>query len=158
MKKNRLILLPILAVIMLAISLLLVEHFHTPAWRAKLNQYVAYIHQTGQTTSDVIASTPATSPASFTPSMSAESYGDNVIYDTSHSLNEQISAGLQPIPYPPDQVVCVLMDVDGQRQLVYVALHSDLYNADWIVHISSESWGSSTLQSQLATIGCSLDI
>ena len=157
MKKRRLILVPLTVVIVLISGWLLINHFQTPAWHAKLDQYLVYLRQTGQSTTRVIATDPAVSPANFTSTMSAETYGDSVIFETSHNLYEEVSTGLQPMPYPPQEVMCVLMDVDGERQVVYVALHSDLYNADWIVHISPEPWGSSMLQSQLVSLGCTLE-
>jgi hypothetical protein len=59
--------------------------------------------------------------------------------------------------YPPQQLICVLLNVDSQQQLVYVALHNNPDDANWVVHISSESWGSPLLPVQLSSIGCSLE-
>ena len=157
MKKKILILIPILAVIFLTTGMLLLTRLQTPAWKTKLNQYLSYLQQTGQASHRVISTSTAASPAKFTPAMSAESYGDNVIFQTSHTSLTEYTAGLKLLPYPPDQVVCALLDVNGQQQLVFIALHNDLYNAEWIVHISPEPWGSSTLQTHLNALGCSLD-
>ncbi len=157
MKKKILILVPILAVIFLAAGMLLLTRLQAPGWKAKLNQYLSYLQQTGQVSHRVISTSTAASPANFTPAMSAESYGDNVIFQTSHSSSSEYTAGLKLLPYPPDQVVCALLDVNGQHQLVFIALHNDLNNADWIVHISPEPWGSSTLQTHLDALGCSLE-
>lgn len=157
MKKRVLIFIPILVVLVLVVTLLLLNNRQTPAWKAKLNQYLSYLRETGKSSYLVLSTAYASQPANFTPAMSAESYSDSVIFQTTHNTNAQYSSGLEPMPYPPDEVVCVLLKDGGQQQLVYIALHNSLYNADWIVHISPDPWGSFALQSNLDRLGCSLD-
>jgi hypothetical protein len=139
----------------LAITLLLLNNHQAPAWRAKLNQYPTYLRTTGKDSYHVLTSAHANQPVNFTPGMSAETFNDSVIFDPSYNLTPH-SAELQPMPYPPQEVVCVLLGDGGQLQLVYVTLHSNLYNADWIVHIPTDPWDSSMLRSSLASLGCSL--
>ncbi len=158
MKKKIAYILPIAVLLTLTAALFALNRSQIPAWRVKLNQYITYLQDTGQSSSRVISTTTATLPSNFSPAMSGESYGDNIIFETSHSLNSEVSTTLQPVPYPPAQVMCVLLSIDGQQQLVFVALHQGLYNADWIVHISPDSWGSPALQENMATLGCSLDV
>ncbi len=158
MKKKRRFIVPFVVVLLLTAGLILLNRYQTPAWKAKLNQYITFLGATGQSSSRVISMSTAALPGNFSPAMSAESYGDNIIFETSRSLSSEVSTTLQPVPYPPSQVMCVLLSVNGQQQLVFVALHHSLYNADWIVHISSDSWGSSALQQNLDTLGCSLDV
>jgi hypothetical protein len=67
------------------------------------------------------------------------------------------SLSLEPIPYPPEQVMCVLVEVADQPQLLYVSLHNSLYNADWIVHVSNDPWGSPFLRSRMDALDCAID-
>ncbi len=157
MKKRIFIFIPILVALIVIAVLQLVNQGQTPGWQARLNQYLTFLQQTGQHSSRVITAAPATSPDNFTPSMSAESYSDSTIFETTHPQSTGYSISLQPIPYPPDEVMCVLLNIDNQQQLVYVALHDSLYNADWIVHIAVDPWGSATLHSNLVSLGCPLD-
>ena len=90
--------------------------------------------------------------------MSVESYSPGVIFETSMNSNPEYTAGLLPLPCPPDEVWCVLLKGGNQQQLVYMALHNSLYNADWVVHIPSEPWDSPGLQINLQNLGCSFDI
>jgi hypothetical protein len=156
MNKRNLIFIPVATVLFVSAILLLLNHRQTPAWQAKLDQYLAFLKQTGQHSYQVLSVDTAASPANFTPTMSAESYSESVIFETTHTQDTEYTIGLQPMPYPPQQVMCVLLNIDNQPQLVYIALHNSLYNADWIVHISPETWGSLTLKIQLDSIGCSL--
>jgi hypothetical protein len=52
------------------------------------------------------------------------------------------AAGRIPVPYPAQQVWCAWLEpvADGgpaRQQLIFVALHQDLYNAAWLVHQAS---------------------
>lgn len=156
--KNRIVfLIPISALLIVAAILLVLNRRATPSWESRLDQYLAYMRKTSQLSLQVVATTPAISPAKFSPAMSGETFSDSIIFQTTHTLSTDYSADLIPIPYPPNEVMCVLLKTGSQHQLVYVALHNSLYNADWIVHVSPDPWGSSILQSSLDAIGCSLD-
>jgi hypothetical protein len=44
---------------------------------------------------------------------------------------------LRPLPFPPEEVWCVLLGRGSQATssgVVFVALHQDIHNADWVVH------------------------
>jgi hypothetical protein len=157
MKKHLLVYIPTLLVIVVMVALLLLSNRQTPAWKTKLDQYLTYLGTTGQPSYQLISAVPASQPANFTPAMSAESFSDSVIFQTDLNIIDQTSAGTQPIPYPPDAVWCVLLTDGGQKQMIYIALHNSLYNADWIVHISTDPWGSPELQTSLDRLGCILN-
>jgi len=156
MKKLVLIAIPILVVLALVITLVVLNNLQTPAWKASLDRYMLFLMSTDKLAYHVLSTSTASQPGHFTPEMSADSFSDSVIFEANLNPNLDTAAGLQPVPYPPQKVVCVLIGNGGPHQLVYVALHTSLYNADWIVHISADPWGSSTLQTTLDNLGCSL--
>ncbi len=157
MKRRGLLLIPLLAIFIAVMSFILVDQHKTPTWQARLDQYLGYLRQIGGSSPRVISATPALSPINFTPGMSSETNSADVVFLTTHGQGGNYFADLQPLPYPPEQVMCVLLDVSGQNELVYVALHNNSSNNDWIVHISPEPWGSYALQTHLSSLGCSLD-
>lgn len=157
MKKRTLAFIPLLALPVIIGAWLVISWRQTPAWKTTLNGYITFLRETGQASYQVVSSTRAASPASFTTAMSAETYTDSPVFQSNHGPNASYSAALESLPYPPEEVVCVLLKGAGQQQLVYVALHNSLYNADWIVHVAPEPWGSPILQSHLASLGCGMD-
>ena len=157
MKKRSLIFILILAVLNTAFGIILLDQRMAPPWQVRLNQYLAYLRERGITSPQVVSIAHAMSPINFSPGMSSETYSPNVSFQTARSQGRDFAADHQTLPYPPEEVMCVLLEVDGQNELVYVALHSNLNNNDWIVHISPEPWGSPVLQSHLSSLGCSLD-
>jgi hypothetical protein len=67
------------------------------------------------------------------------------------------SLGARALPFPPADLWCVLLDeVGGKGRAVFLALHEDIYNADWIVHETSGAPGDAALTARLATVGCNL--
>lgn len=88
-------------------------------------------------------------PWNFRAEMSARSFGDSVYYLTDESYGAKHS-GLTPLFYPPNDIWCVFFQESDQvPQIVYVAAHVDLYNADWILHEpANENLGG------IETIGC----
>ncbi len=155
--KKRLIYIPTVAVLVVIIALLWIDHRQTPAWKNKLDQYLEYLRSVGEPAYQVVNAVQASQPTKFTPVMSTGSSSGSVILPTPDSLDGQYLSSLQPLSYPPDQVWCVLLKDTGAQQLVIVALHTSLYDASWIVHVPPDPWGSPTLQSSLSIIGCNFD-
>jgi hypothetical protein len=156
MKKRSLIIIPFLAVILLVVVILVIDSQRTPAWRVKIDHYIAFLRATNHPSYHIESTASAAQPSNFSASMSVETYSDSALFQTSSGSGTSYSAELEPLPYPPEQVMCVLLQDGGQLQLVYVALHNNLYNADWVVHISSDPWGSQAIQFNLSSIGCSI--
>jgi hypothetical protein len=157
MRKRLSILVPALMLMVLSIAFTLINSRQTPAWEPVLNRYLTYLQTTGAPPYTVINSVQASQPGNFTSSMSAGSFSDNVISQTSQTTDTPEPASFQPIIYPPDSIWCVLLADGNQRELVFVALHNSLYNADWIVHISPDPWGSAELGTTLENLGCKFD-
>lgn len=156
MRKRNLIVIPLLVIVGLIIALLVVDSLQTPGWKLALNHYISYLRETGHPEFRLQSSAIAAQPGNFTFNMSTESFSESIIFQTTYNTNAQLAVDLAPMPYPPDEVVCALLKGDTQQQLVYIALHNSLYNADWIVHISPDPWGSPAIQSSLDLLGCTL--
>jgi hypothetical protein len=157
MKKRLFIIIPTIAVLAILVALLMINNQQTPAWKTRLNQYLAYLHVEGEPSYQLVSAVQAARPRNFISSMSAGDYSDSLIFLTDFSSQANYSTGLEPIPFPPDDIWCALIKNGGHQQVVYVALHNSLYNADWIVHESPDPWGSPSLNSTLDSIGCSFE-
>lgn len=74
-------------------------------------------------------------PQNFHADMSRASFSDTPYYETDCRFNPDY-AGYKPMPYPPNDLWCVkVISADPKApKTVFVALHQDIYNADWVVH------------------------
>jgi hypothetical protein len=97
-------------------------------------------------------------PWRFTEEMTSGAFGDSVHFQTI-----QYSGNLGALRFPPDEVWCVLLEREGitveeapPSVVVFLALHMDMYVADWIVHEAVGSPSSPELGRILSTIGCDL--
>ncbi len=156
-KKQLLIFIPTLVVIGVMATLLLLNNGQAPPWRTIIDEYLLYLRTTGETSFKVTNAVLASKPANFNSDMSAGSFSDSLIFQTSSVVGADYSADLEPMPYPPDQVWCVLLKDGSEQRLVFAALHHNLYNADWIVHIPPAAWGSAELDITLASLGCTFE-
>ncbi len=88
-------------------------------------------------------------PQNFRTEMSSSSYGNTPYYVTTHRANPDYP-GQKPLPYPPNDVWCVkLTSTDPLTpQVVLLALHQDIYNADWVMHEVNDP------EAVLAAVGC----
>jgi hypothetical protein len=160
--------------ILLAIILLRAQTFPDDA-RVALNQYIEYRYPLSHppTIQRVV---PSSLPWNFTAAMSHATFGDSVFFQTTHGYqaqtginlpgfptvtpgasNWQSGGGGRPVPFPPVDVWCILLrDEDQSSEVVYVAEHQDLYNADWLVHEAAGS--SKETNAALSKIGCDLKL
>jgi hypothetical protein len=88
-------------------------------------------------------------PQNFQAGMSTASYGNTPYYATTHRANPDYP-GQKPLPYPPNDLWCVqLKSTDpAAPPLVVLALHQDMYNADWVMHEVTDP------ETVLAAVGC----
>ncbi len=120
----------------------------------------------------------ATQPWLFKPEQSSATYSESVHYHTTVNLRalatRQISRspspaaspdiyhgsdGLAGLPYPPEDLWCVLLDTGEQgTDVVLVALHMGLYNADWVVHELPANWSAAERSAALAELGCGVEM
>jgi hypothetical protein len=156
-RKRLIIYIPLIAVLLVLSAMVLVNRLTTPQWKVRLDQYLAIQNASGEPAYHLVSAVQASQPAEFTASMSSESYSQSAIFSTSMGVGEQFTSQMLPLPYPPDTVWCVLLKGNSQQQVVYIALHNSLYNADWVVHIPPQPFESPALKSNLIRIGCSFD-
>jgi hypothetical protein len=92
-------------------------------------------------------------PQNFRAEMSTASYGNTPYYITIHRANPDYP-GQKPLPYPPNDLWCVkLTGTDPTApQMVVLALHQDIYNADWVMHEVTDP------ETVVATVGCQIPI
>ena len=152
-RRRFLYLLAMTFIVFLAILLIVVLR-QPPAWQVSLNQYLAFLGAEGEPSYRLAASVPAAHPEDFSSSMSAGSYNPGSIFQVDYTTAGD-TAGLAPITFPPKAVWCALLKNTSHQQLVYIALHVSQASSVWIVHESPDAWGSSALNTTLATIGCS---
>ena len=74
--------------------------------------------------------------------MSKASFSNTPYYETTCRFNPDY-AGYKPMPYPPNDLWCVkVISADPKApQAIVVALHQDIYNADWVVHEMTDPEG-----------------
>ena len=61
------------------------------------------------------------------------------------------------IPYPVDNLWCVYLDSGQTLEVVYLALHEDMYNAGWLVHEGPAPTADPETVAILTEIGCPLE-
>ena len=88
-------------------------------------------------------------PQNFRAEMSEASYGNTPYYITTHRANPDYP-GQKPLPYPPNELWCVkLKSTDvAAPPVVVLALHQDIFNADWVMHEVSDP------ETVLPAVGC----
>ncbi|MCU0522285.1 MAG: hypothetical protein MUF84_16520 [Anaerolineae bacterium] len=150
-------------------------------WETALQRHLAFKASGSGESWQVAMSEYATSSVHFDRKMSRVSYGTGthyqpqVVYQTMTPIPSDtrvVSAGAvststggglfppiggRPLPYPPDEVWCLLLTQEppgATLELVYVALHMDLYNAEWAVHEVGTAPFDDAVFSGLKTIGC----
>jgi len=136
-----------LVLIVLLAVLVLIEVSRPADWQDVLDWYVEHGNDEGQTVT-VLSITRARQPALFPQDLSRAVFRDNVYYP------------YDSLPSPPARVWCVLVErerASGQRpskQMLFVALHQDLHNADWVVHEGETAPFSPSFRQGLEQIGC----
>ncbi len=125
--------------------------------QARLNQYLAYAYPSGGASVKAIAR--ARRPWAFSQALSGSAYGDSVYFQTDTGPTWTETDNLRPLPYPPKELWCVRLDPEaGESEaaptVVFVALHMDIYNADWLVHTGRQGPATPAGQNALSAVGC----
>ncbi|HBY98404.1 MAG: hypothetical protein M5U01_26045 [Ardenticatenaceae bacterium] len=158
-----------------------VEREQTAAWRFELDRYRAYKYS-DSSNGTILRVVQAQQPWYFQQDMSSLVYGDSGHYQTDYGYSNRPSGiyrlppspadsrlkdNRKPLPFPPQEVWCVLLeqsrDTDRSGEtttpaVVFVALHQDLYNADWVVHEGVGASVSQESRASLSRIGCELRV
>lgn len=136
----------------------------------------AYLQAAGAASADSVQRLSyARQPWNFTADQSGPTFADSVYFQTTHNQWAQPlawplapwsttprggSVFARPLPYPPSDVWCVrLSDASSAAvRVLFVALHADLHNADWIVHEARAQASLADTLHDLAAIGCDLGL
>lgn len=111
-----------------------------------LTQYLTYatVHPSPPT---LQATLRAPLPQNFTQALSQTSFGNNFYFQSDDGYGKP--PGGKPLPYPPTTLWCLqLTYADAPPRVILLALHEDLYNAEWIIHDIDPS------SKTLSRIGC----
>jgi len=167
MRKAMIVSLLFLVPIVIGATLLAVESRRPPDWQRQVNQYTAYMEQVSAERMTVQEACPAQRPWEFRSEISAAAYGDSPHYQTDYGYTGK-NVGAKPLPFPPQEIWCVLLGSEqgqaaasteeGAYRVVFVALHQDLYNADWVLHEGTGGVFSEELMGILSKIGCDLEL
>lgn len=161
--------LPSVAVIVVMLSN---SHPGQPDLRQQAVQAYAYYRGATPTQTLLIGQyIQARLPQNFQASMSKASFGNSVYYRTTnryYGTDESSWVGVSlptktpdavtkyeyrptmPIPYPPNDLWCVQLTSPNPTipKAILVALHQDIYNAEWIVHEMTDP------ATVLSAVGC----
>jgi hypothetical protein len=132
-------------------------------WRAELDRYVRYRNAAMSGTIEVVSDRQATRPMAFDRTMSGLTFGDTAAFQTTYAYTSLASRGYTALPFPPTDVWCVRLTqrrgLEGGSEettapVVFVARHSNLYNADWVTHEPLGDTSAADLDAMMATLGC----
>lgn len=163
MKRRALLIVPVLLLVVLAFAVTaqIPQAAGLPARvETRLSQYVDSPFAPDGTS--VVRVVRARKPWSFTKEMSGRVLGDSVYFQTDHSLIPARSGGPSPLPFPPKELWCALLECPdgstlGSHTILFVGLHMDIYNGDWLVHEARDPT-SPELRRFITMIGCDLPV
>ncbi|MGD9148381.1 MAG: hypothetical protein PVI80_22650 [Anaerolineae bacterium] len=165
MKRASLLVIPLLllALLVVAVTAEIPERAGLPTGvQACLDQYIASSFTPSQTS--ILAVKRAQRPWNFSQALSDRVLGDTVYFQTDDSLTWTGESGPSPLPFPPKELWCAILagqdDVNGQRgySIVFVGLHMDMYNGDWLVHETGENPFTAESEAALSQIGCQMEL
>jgi hypothetical protein len=159
MRRASVVILPLLlAITLVAASLVAIRTNRPPDWQLELDQYVEYEDSlsSGMTTVQLVDR--ASKPWNFSRDMSHAVFGDSPYYQTDYNYGGR--RGPRPLPFPPEDVWCVLLERDHNAEttyaIVFVAEHQDLYNADVVIHEGASDLSDQSFTESISVIGCDL--
>jgi hypothetical protein len=141
------------------------------AGRARLEGYVAFRY--GAEGAAVVALGRARAPWRLTPEPGAAVFGESVYFPS--DLGPEWRAQDGRLPYPPQEAWCVRLEASASAgltgglpasEIVLVALHMNLYNGDWMVHVwptppaldaSAGAASQASARAALSAVDCDLD-
>ena len=158
MKRIVLIVIPLIVIVTLGATLLIITVYQPPSSQDELKRYLQYRNTSTPEEYEIQRIMVASKPWNFNVDMSKVTFGESAYYQTDFRYGEELpdqdtldlipgdapSGSLMPLPFPPEKLWCVFVeniigtksgfDSRERTELVLVALHQDLYNADIIIH------------------------
>ena len=158
MKRSILLMIPaiLLVVWVVVVAAEIPEEAGLPAGaESRLDQYIAHSLSPGSITAHSVKR--ARKPWNFNQAVSSRVDGDTVCYQTDSSYSGM------PLPFPPKEMWCVLLETDARSGVtpyggVFVGLHMDMYNSDWVVHEIATDFSTPGFEETLSLIGCDLGL
>jgi len=139
--------------------------------QAALDQYLTYKNVSLGEGLSVKSVVKAARPGRLTQDVSYAVYGDSAHYQTDENYQEPANeaeattlwqaSGSRPLPFPPEEVWCALLERNtGEPQygVAFVSLHQDIYNADWVVHEAGPDPFVSASTQVASDLGCDLKL
>lgn len=147
-RRLKLLLIPIFIIIAIGGAVFAAEAERTPEWQTVLEQYAA-----GRNLA-VIEAVRARRPYNFTGELDYPivlpgqfEYTADITYARSHVY--QIA-----LPYPPEEIHCVLVEQRGKHTLLLVNYYSDgLWRNGWVIHQGSQMATDASMQI-MDKLGC----
>ena len=158
MRKIIFAMISIIAIMLFGATVLVITVNQPSSWQDELERYLRYKNTSGSGKYKIQSTIAATKPWNYTADMRLASFGESAYYQTDFRYDQASSdpetfdlapgdapsGSLMPLPFPPEKVWCVLIENttdkaisfngQGKTELVLVALHQDLYNADIVIH------------------------
>jgi len=151
----------LLATTLLVALLIAIRMNRPPDWQLELDKYVEYKDSFSSGTTAVQLVERASRPWNISRGMSHAVFGDSPYYQTDYGYSgEKRHGGPRPLPFPPEDVWCVLLERDRNEEttyaIVFVAEHQDLYNADVVMHEGASDLSTQAFVEGISRIGCDL--
>jgi hypothetical protein len=165
MRRKTSLMIPLLLLIVLVVAVTaeMPQRGGVPAGvQDNLDRYIASSFAPAQPT--VLAVGRARRPWNFSKDLSGAVLGDSVYFQTDGHLGWTVESGPSPLPFPPKELWCALLagqdDTNGARSysIVFVGLHMDMYNGDWLVHKTTDEPFTSQSEEALSRIGCEIGL
>ncbi len=157
MRKAILLAAPLMVPLIVGVAILLFEAGRPPDWRVELGQYILYQNTHSPETVSIQAVAKASQPWKFSPAMSTSVFGDSV-FRTDNRYNGR-KGGYITLPFPPEQIYCVLLEYGDRHELAFVSRHNDqVWWQDWVVHQGSSAPFSFEFRQTVSLLGCDLDL
>ena len=169
MRRAILLIFPLLLATALVAALLVAIRMNRPPdWQLELDKYVEYKDSFSSGTTTVQLVDRASRPWNFSRDMSHAVFGDGPYYQTDYGYSGEgrNRGGPRPLPFPPEDVWCVLLERDHNstddlieettHTIVFVAEHQDLYNADVVIHEGASDLSTQAFVESVSRIGCDL--
>jgi len=163
------LLIPVLAVI----SWARLQPRSSYPWQELMDAYLNFQVEHNGLVFEVMEADQAQNPWLFRDASTLQSYAYLSSYNTtelatshfgsslslSYFPSVMIGDGRAPIPYPVQELWCVLLQTREKplhTTVVYMGLHKDLYNAGWIIHEEDPDLFAADAIRKANTFGCRL--
>lgn len=142
-------------------------------WQELMDAYLNYRTAHNGLTFEVIQAVPAQKSWLFREDSTPQSYANLSSYSATELEANHLGAypsqsffpsvsigdGRPPIPYPVQELWCVLLQTRTEpvyTTVVYLGLHKDLYNAGWILHEEDPDLPAANALQKAKSFGCLL--